>query len=68
MPEAPTLRFLRAAWLSRRDCAELIAACLEAKDVPWAVVYGISNNPRQFWDLSHARKVLGWVPKDRAPA
>jgi NAD+ dependent glucose-6-phosphate dehydrogenase len=57
---------LRATWLSRRDCAELIAACLEAKDVGWAVVYGISNNPRQFWDLSHARELLGWTPKDRA--
>jgi nucleoside-diphosphate-sugar epimerase len=58
---------MRATWLSQRDCAELIAACLEAKDVPWAVVYGISNNPRQFWDLSHARDVLGWTPQDRAP-
>jgi NAD+ dependent glucose-6-phosphate dehydrogenase len=58
---------MRATWLSQRDCAELIAACLEAKDVPWAVVYGISNNPRQFWDLSHARELLGWTPKGRAP-
>jgi nucleoside-diphosphate-sugar epimerase len=58
---------MRATWLSRRDCAELISACLEAKDVPWAVVYGISNNPRQFWDLSHAKELLGWEPKDSAP-
>jgi nucleoside-diphosphate-sugar epimerase len=58
---------MRATWLSRRDCAELIAACLEAEDVGWAVVYGISNNPRQFWDLSHGRELLGWYPKDRAP-
>ena len=58
---------MRATWLSRRDCAELIAACLEATDVGWAVVYGISNNPRQFWDLSHARELLGWEPRDRAP-
>ena len=59
---------LRSTWLSQRDCAELIAACLDATDVTWATVYGISNNPRQFWDLSHAKEVLGWVPKDGAPS
>lgn len=58
---------LRATWLSQRDCAELIGACLDAKTVPWAVVYGISHNPRQFWDLSHAKTLLGWEPKDSAP-
>ena len=59
---------LRAVWLSRRDCAELIASCLDVEDVSWAVVYGVSGNPRRFWDLSHARELLGWEPQDRAPA
>ncbi|HEY7032315.1 MAG TPA: NAD(P)-dependent oxidoreductase [Thermomicrobiales bacterium] len=58
---------MRATWLSRRDCAGLIAACLDAEDVGWAVVYGISDNPRQFWDLTHGKEVLGWWPMDRAP-
>jgi NAD+ dependent glucose-6-phosphate dehydrogenase len=58
---------LRAVWLSRRDCAELIATCLDAEDVSWAVVYGVSANPRRFWDLSHARELLGWEPQDSAP-
>jgi NAD+ dependent glucose-6-phosphate dehydrogenase len=58
---------LRATWLSKRDCAELVAACIEAEDVPYAIVYGISNNPRQFWDLSHAKELLGWTPQDSAP-
>lgn len=58
---------LRSTWLSQRDCAELIACCLEATNVPWATVYGISNNPRQFWDLEHARRLLGYAPKDSAP-
>ena len=57
---------LRSVWLSRRDCAELIAACLEA-DIDWAVVYGISANERRFWDLTHARELLGWEPQDAAP-
>ncbi len=57
---------LRAVWLSRRDCAELIAACLDAEDVDWAVVYGVSGNERRFWDLTHARELLGWEPQDAA--
>ncbi len=56
----------RSTWLSRRDCAELIARSLEA-DTDWAVVYGISDNPRQFWSLKSAREVLGYDPQDSAP-
>jgi NAD+ dependent glucose-6-phosphate dehydrogenase len=58
---------LRATWLSKRDAAGLIAACIEAEDVPFAIVYGISDNPRKFWDLEHARELLHWWPKDSAP-
>jgi NAD+ dependent glucose-6-phosphate dehydrogenase len=58
---------LRAVWLSRRDCAELIGRCLEVEDVSWAIVYGVSGNPRRFWDLEHARELLGWEPEDAAP-
>jgi NAD+ dependent glucose-6-phosphate dehydrogenase len=58
---------LRATWLSKRDCAELIACCLEATTVGWATVYGISNNPRQFWDLGEAHRLLGFLPQDSAP-
>jgi nucleoside-diphosphate-sugar epimerase len=58
---------LRAVWLSQRDCAELIARCLDVGDVSWAVVYGVSRNPRRFWDLAHGRELLGWEPRDAAP-
>jgi len=57
----------RGTWLSHRDCAELIVRCLESTEVDWAVVYGISNNPRQFWDIGHARELLGYTPVDSAP-
>lgn len=56
----------RSTWLSRRDCAELIARALEA-DTDWAIVYGISDNPRQFWSLRSAREILGYEPRDAAP-
>ena len=58
---------MRAMWLSRRDCARLIERSIEATAVPWAIVYGVSNNPRQFYDMGHAREVLGFVAEDSAP-
>ena len=60
-------RRMRATWLSRRDCAELISRAIDAEEVGWAVVYGISDNPRQFWSLRSARELLGFEPRDRAP-
>jgi NAD+ dependent glucose-6-phosphate dehydrogenase len=67
--QTPEQRFkrMRGTWLSRRDCCELIAKCLVNEDLNWAVVYGISDNPRQFWDIRHAREILGYDPKDSAP-
>ena len=56
----------RAIWLSNRDCVHLIERSIEA-DVDWALVYGISDNPRQFWDIDHARNMLGYQPQDSAP-
>ncbi len=58
---------MRAVWQSRRDCAQLIGRALDAAEVRWAIVYGVSANPRRFWDLDHAREVLGYVPEDGAP-
>jgi nucleoside-diphosphate-sugar epimerase len=58
---------LRATWLSQRDCAQLIARCLEAEHVRFGIYYGISNNPRQFWSLTKAREELGYAPQDSAP-
>jgi NAD+ dependent glucose-6-phosphate dehydrogenase len=61
----PLRERMRALWLSQRDCAELIASALEA-DIRYAVVYGISDNPRQFYRLDGAR-ALGFEPRDSAP-
>lgn len=58
----------RAVWLSKRDCAELVARCLDVDDVHFAIVYGVSANERRFWDIEHARDLLGWSPQDAAPA
>jgi NAD dependent epimerase/dehydratase family enzyme len=59
---------LRAIWLSQRDCAQLIQRAVDAESVPFAIVYGVSDNPRRFFDLTSARTLLGYEPEDRAPA
>ncbi|MDQ2683117.1 MAG: hypothetical protein M3Y37_06285, partial [Chloroflexota bacterium] len=56
---------MQATWLSKRDCAELISACIEAEEVPFLITYGISDNPRKFWDISNAKELLGWEPVDK---
>jgi nucleoside-diphosphate-sugar epimerase len=58
---------MRATWLSRADAARLVRQCLTVAEPRWALVYGISDNPRQYWDLGHARAVLGYDPQDSAP-
>jgi nucleoside-diphosphate-sugar epimerase len=66
-PETLALRRrMRAVWLSERDCVQLIERSLLTEE-PWVLVYGISNNPRRFWDIEHARRVLGYDPQDAAP-
>jgi nucleoside-diphosphate-sugar epimerase len=58
---------LRALYLSHHDCAELVAACLEAEHVRFGIYYGTSNHPRQFQSLANAARDLGWRPRDSAP-
>jgi nucleoside-diphosphate-sugar epimerase len=60
-------RRLRAIYLSHRDCAELVRCCLDADHVRFGVYYGVSNNPRLFYDLTNARDELGYHPRDSAP-
>lgn len=60
-------RRLRAIWLSHRDCAHLVDCCLRADEVRFGIYYGVSNNPRLFYDLSNARRDLGYAPQDSAP-
>jgi nucleoside-diphosphate-sugar epimerase len=59
-------RRMRAVWLSERDCVQLIEKSLQTNR-DWALVYGISDNPRKIWDINHAREVLGYEPQDSAP-
>jgi nucleoside-diphosphate-sugar epimerase len=57
----------RAIYLSHRDCAELFRCALEADQIGYGIYYGISNNPRQVYDISSTRRDLGYAPLDAAP-
>jgi nucleoside-diphosphate-sugar epimerase len=60
-------RRLRAIWLSHRDCVHLVDCCLRADHIRFGIYYGVSNNPRLFYDLANARRDLGYAPQDSAP-
>ena len=57
---------LAALWLSQRDAVQLVEKSLLADDVPFDIVYGISNNQPHYYDLEHTREVIGYVPQDGA--
>lgn len=54
-----------STWLSHRDAVQLVVRCLEAAQLGYSIMYGISGNTRAWWDLSSAR-ALGYQPEDDA--
>jgi NAD+ dependent glucose-6-phosphate dehydrogenase len=52
-----------ATWMSQRDFARLVRAIM-ARDVAFAVVYGVGDNPTRFWDLEPGRAIFGFWPPD----
>jgi nucleoside-diphosphate-sugar epimerase len=52
-----------ATWMSQRDFTRLVRAIL-ARDVPYAVVYGVGDNATRFWDLEAGRAIYAFWPQD----
>jgi NAD+ dependent glucose-6-phosphate dehydrogenase len=50
--------------MSRRDAASLLALCVEADSIDFAVVNGISNHRHGRLDLKGTRQILGFEPED----
>jgi uronate dehydrogenase len=63
----PTDVRMLSTWISPRDMVDLARAALEAQDVHFEVVYGLSANSRAIWDLTGAER-LGYRPQDNAEA
>jgi uronate dehydrogenase len=54
-----------STWLSHDDCVRMVEAALTATAPGFAVLYGISDNTRGWWDLEPGR-ALGYEPRDDA--
>jgi uronate dehydrogenase len=63
--ERPTLPRQLSIWLSPRDCVQLVRRCLEAPEVGFLIVYGVSANTRSWWQDDAAAR-LGYRPQDNA--
>ena len=63
--EEPTSTRHLSTWLSPDDTLSLVDAALRAPDPGFAVVWGVSANTRNWWDLTSAR-ALGYEPQDDA--
>ncbi|ELY92195.1 NAD-dependent epimerase/dehydratase family protein [Natrialba taiwanensis] len=55
---------MKATWQSRRDFAHQIECCLADERVEFDIFSGVSDNRRRWFDLEHARSVLGYDPQD----
>ena len=64
--ERPTERRQLSTWLSHRDTIQLVQRCIDVAQVHYLVAYGVSNNPRSWWDNAAAMQLLGYVPQDSA--
>lgn len=54
-------------WLSHRDYTQLIKRCIEAEKLPsFSIFFGISDNKNKAHDITNAREILGYAPKDDA--
>ena len=56
-----------ANFLSHRDVASILQACIEAHPMlAYDIFFATSNNRWGYRDLEHARQTLGWEPRDSA--
>ena len=54
-----------STWISHRDMVHLVRRALEAEDVPFEIVYGVSANDRNWWDNPGGQRI-GYAPQDNA--
>ena len=64
----PAEDYMRAMFLSKRDCVAAFRRSLEVDMAPGEIIlaFAISNNSRRVFDLEETRKKLGFNPVDNA--
>jgi len=55
-----------STFVSARDLCQLFVRCIEAENVQFAIVHGISDNRFKRMDLSTTRAAVGYQPQDDA--
>lgn len=63
--DRPIDRRRLSIWVSWRDLAQLVRIGVERTEIGFAVVYGVSDNARSWYDNAEAHR-LGYRPQDRA--
>ncbi len=66
--DRPVERRHLSTWISPRDMVQLVQRCIDAPRFHFVIAYGVSANPRSFWDNRIAERQLGYVPQDSAEA
>ena len=51
-------------WFSHNDVEQMVRKCIEEKDLPFGVYYGVSANRHAIWDILNAEQNLGYRPID----
>lgn len=65
--ERPCNARLLSTWISHRDMTQLVQVGIESPNLRFAVVYGVSDNTRLWWDNAAAAE-LGYRPRDDSEA
>lgn len=55
---------MKAMWHSRRDFAHEVDCCLQDDSVTFDIFSGVSDNDTRWFDIEHAREVIGYDPQD----
>ena len=55
-----------STWLGYEDVTQLMMCCIEANEVGYVAVWGVSNNTRSYWDNSIAAERIGYRPTQNA--
>lgn len=56
-----------SVWFGHRDAGQLVRRCIETQGLPkYVVFWGVSNNRYSIFDISNARRLLGYTPQDDA--
>ena len=63
LTEAQKFKRYAATWMSQADFARLVRAIV-ARNVAYAIVYGVGDNATRFWDLEAGRALFGFWPLD----